>query len=394
MDDVAMTTAARRLGLEPGALRLAVELGEVRSVRAPDRARTAGTADGGGPAGRTGGGPQRRVPRSEVARLRSAVDFPDGLLERLHTVHADGGARLLGISRSRFARLARAGFFSAVRCRVNRYRTVVWQYRAEELRQFAEQHPQLLSGPLPRGLREVLAEGVDLRARHYRGRLVARLCREAESLWESAAARAAVLPREILAEAVPDPAERARLDALRPELTPYRGRTEEVREQLRRLVTAAGEDEILRHRLLLAADLESARAVEPLDGERHAGRQPGSARAALPAPAAMTDMRAVRTVAACPSGVRTAADSRAAGGGSGVGVPAGGRTAHGDRRTAGAVARAGRTRQRAAAKRARALLRARRASRHGPVRRLGTRSVSRPASRTGPPEPDLLNRPC
>jgi hypothetical protein len=392
MDDVAMTTAARRLGLEPGEMWLAVQLGEVRSVRAPDGTRTAGpvadpgrtgAAVGGGPAGRTGGWPQRRVPRAELARLREESDFPDGLRERLRTVHAGGGAQLLGISESRFARLARAGFFSAVRCHVNRYHTVVWRYRAEELRQFAEQHPELLSGPLPRGLREVLAEGVDLRAAHWRGRRVAQLCRQAESPWESAAARAAVLPREALAEAVPHPEVRARLEALRPELTLYRGRTEAVGVRLRRLATAEGEDELFRYRLTLAADLEEARAAEPLGGEQTPNPQaPGVSAGALTAarvpgvrmPAAR--MHGVRT-----PGVREFADSRAVSGTSGLGLRVVAVAGSGDRGGAGAASPAGRSRQRAAAKRARTLL-GTRASRQRPVwRRLAQ------GGKPGRPEP-------
>lgn len=269
--DVALSTAAGRLGLAPGAMELAAQLGEVRTVRATG----AGRAGPVGPDGPASGWPPRRVPRAELARLQAAEDFPDGLRERLRVVDAGGGAQLLGITGSRFARLARGGCFSAVRFYVNRYRTVVWLYLAEELRTFAESRPELLSGSLPRGLRILLTEGVDLRAGHWRGRRVGQLCRQAEGPWESAAARAAVLAEEVLEEAVADGAERALLRALRPELRPLRGRSLAVRELTRELCTAAAEDEIFWQRLMLAADLEAARAsARPVPvGAAHPGHR-------------------------------------------------------------------------------------------------------------------------
>ena len=189
-----MSTAARELGLAPRALELAVRLGEVRTLRTEgtdgtetadaEVARSAGgpvrDADAtarGGDAAAAGGRRRLRVPRSELARLRAEEDFPDGLRAWLHTVDAGGGARLLGISSARFARLARGGCFSPVSFYVNRYRTVVWLYLAPELREFAQRRPELLAGYLPRGLRILLAEGVDLRAWHWRGRRVGELCR-------------------------------------------------------------------------------------------------------------------------------------------------------------------------------------------------------------------------
>lgn len=295
-DDVAMSTAAKELGLAPGAMELAAQLGEVRTVRAvrtngADTAGSAGKAGGAPDAGRegsaaaAGGRPAGRVPRSEVARLRAAEDFPDGLRSRLHTVDSGGGALLLGITAARFARLARGGCFSPVAFYVNRYRTVVWLYLAAELRDFAGQRPELLSGPLPRGLRMLLAEGTDLRAGHWRGRRLRQLCRQGEDPWEAAAARAAVLSADVLEEAVPDDCERARLHALQPELTRLRGRSAAVRELTRELCTAVAEDEIFWQRLLLAAELETARAADrpaevcgaarpsaPVDGRSGPGR--------------------------------------------------------------------------------------------------------------------------
>lgn len=265
LEDVAMSTAARQLGLSPGMLELAVQLAEVRTVR-PGRS---GRGVGGARAVRTaaaGGRLPRRVPRTEVARLRAAEDFPDGLRKRLRVVDAEGGARLLGVTASRFARLARGGCFSPVRFYVNRYGSVVWLYPQTELHTFAGNRPELLSGRLPRGLRELLAEGVDLRAGHWRGRRIRMLCREADGPWESAAVRAALLTEGALAEAVPDAGERARLRALRPELAPYRARSAAVRQTVAELCKAAGEDEVFWQRLMLAADLEHARASEQAAG--------------------------------------------------------------------------------------------------------------------------------
>ncbi|MCH6163917.1 DUF6397 family protein [Streptomyces marispadix] len=306
-DDVAMSTAARELGLTPGAMALAAQLGEVSTVpgqvrrgragpatpagastvtgadTGADKAQSAGSA-GSAPAG---GRAVRRVPRAELLRLRAQADFPEGLRERLRVVDGGHGARLLGISASRFARLARAGCFSPVRFYVNRYRTVVWLYLAAELLAFAANRPEMLSGRLPRGLRSLLAEGMDLRARHWRGRRVGQLCRQAEGPWEAAAARAAVLGEDALTQAVPDPGERARLRALKPELTPLTGRPAPVREVAEELCTAATEDEIFWQRLMLAADLEYARvsrraspdraeaASEPCEGPPLGGRRTG-----------------------------------------------------------------------------------------------------------------------
>jgi hypothetical protein len=263
-DDVAMSTAAKELGLTPGAMELAAQLGEVHTVRAASGQPPSVAADTARSAGRPPGAGRvaHRVPRAELSRLRAAEDFPAGLRARLRVVNGRGGAQQLGITTARFSRLARVGCFSPVRVYVNRYRTVVWLYLAADLRAFAGHRPELLSGRLPRGLRLLLGEGTDLRARHWRGRRLGQLCRQADGPWEAAAARAAVLSEEVLAEAVPDDGERARLSALRPELMPLASRPAAVREVARELCTAASEDEIFWQRLMLAADLEFARASE------------------------------------------------------------------------------------------------------------------------------------
>lgn len=243
-DNVAMRTASRELGLRPKVLELAVQVGEIRSVR--------GVSAG-----------QRRVPRTELTRLKESAGFPQSFEERLQVVDAADGAELLGIGAARFARLARGGCFSPVRFYVNRHRTVVWLYLARELRAFAERRPELLSGNIPRGLRVLLEEGVDFRPRHWRGRRVGQLCRQADGPWELAAARAAVLDAEALEEAVPDPGERARLTALKPELTAVSGESAATRDVAEEVCVAEAEDEILWHRLMLEADLEDARASRP-----------------------------------------------------------------------------------------------------------------------------------
>lgn len=245
-ESVAMRTAARELGLRPKVLELAVQTGEIRTVR--------GAVPG-----------TRRVSGQELRRLKDDAGFPRSLEERLCVVDAGKGARLLGVSVSRFARLARGGCFSPVRFYVNRYRTVVWLYLVRDLREFAERRPELLTGPLPRGLRVLLEEGVDFRPRHWRGRRVGQLCRQAGGPWELAAARAAVLGADVLEEAVPNARERARLAALQPELMVVRSASAATREAAEALCVATEEDEILWHRLMLEADLEDARASQQPD---------------------------------------------------------------------------------------------------------------------------------
>lgn len=255
-DDVAMRTAARELGLQPRLVELAVQVGEVRT----------GWAAGSGP---------RRVPRAELARLKASAGFPWSLRERLRVVNAAKGAELLGISPARFARLARGGCFTPVHFYVNRYRTVVWLYLAGELRAFAERGAELLTGRVPKGLRVLLAEGVDFRPRHWRCRRVRQLSQQAAGPWDAAASRAAVLDAGALAEAVPDPRERARLAAGAPELvTLRRDQSVATREAAGELCVATAEDEVFWHRLMLAADLEEARAAEPLCTAAEAASQP------------------------------------------------------------------------------------------------------------------------
>ncbi|MBO8191806.1 hypothetical protein ITI46_08945 [Streptomyces oryzae] len=241
--DVALRTAAKELGLKAREFELAVQTEEVRTVP-----------------GVRGG--SRRVPREELERVKAAPDFPGGLRERLRVMGAGEASELLDISPSRFARLARAGCFGPVSFYVNRYRTVVWLYLAEELRNFAENNRTLLTGRLPAGMRACLTAGTDHRARRWREKRVGQLAREAAGFWERAAVRASVLADSTLAEAVPDPGERARLRELRPcflEVRPVSGATRDILEEL---CLAEGEEETRWYRCLLAADLEAARAAD------------------------------------------------------------------------------------------------------------------------------------
>ena len=243
---VPMGRARRMLGLRPREMELAVQLGEVATVAA-------------------GGERHRhRVPSAELARLRAEEGFPATLRDRLRLVGAREGAGLLGVSPARFAKLARAGCFGPVRFSLNRYRSVVWSYLAAELRDVAEQQPELLRGTLPEGLRRLLAEGEDWRPRHWRNRRVAQVVRRTDDPWAAAAAHAAVLAPEVLEEAVPDGAERARLEELRPDLAPVRPESLAAREVVRELLTADGEEEVFWHRLGLTLALGTARSARPL----------------------------------------------------------------------------------------------------------------------------------
>ncbi|GAA4668773.1 DUF6397 family protein [Streptomyces chumphonensis] len=236
--------AARELRLAPREFELAVELGEVRTV----------------PPARPGG--RRRVPRSEVLRLRVQPGFPEALHARLHLVGAGEGAARLGVTAARFTRLARAGCVGPVRLTVNRYRRPVWLYRTIELEQFATRQPGLLHGALPRTVRDVVAEGADWRPRWWRGRRVGQFLRQAEGPWSAAAVHGAVLSPEALEEAVPDPAERRLLSALRPPLVPGRSASPSLRAVAGEMFVARSPDEVRWHRLNLALELARARAAE------------------------------------------------------------------------------------------------------------------------------------
>jgi len=205
---------------------------------------------------------QWKVAAETVARLRAEDGHPRPLLDRLRLVSSEEGARLLGIGRDRFVRLARAGHIRPVRWYVNQYRAVVWMYLARELPEFAERSPALLRGRLPAGLRDAVAEGEDQRARSWRLRRTAQLVRDACEAWEEAAVWAALLGPEIVGEAVPDAYERTHLRKLREVLPPGRpGRA--TPEQIRDLTTADHPDEIALGLVALADALGRARSQRP-----------------------------------------------------------------------------------------------------------------------------------
>ncbi|MFD9030660.1 DUF6397 family protein [Streptomyces sp. NPDC059567] len=250
---VAPTRAAQELELRRDEFQLAVQLGLVRTVPgvAPGAPRP-GAA--GAPSGR------RRVERAEIDRLRAAPDFPDGLRDRVRTVGTTEAAELLSVTPDRFTKLARTGHFSPVRFYLNRYRAVVWLYLAGELGEFALTRQTLLTGRLPREIRERIDGGEDRRPRNWRARRLGLLLRASEDPWVRAAAIASLLDPVQLAEIVDDPYERTHLDRLRPE--PPSGRPGSVtsREIADRMMLADDPDEILWHRMSLALALDEARA--------------------------------------------------------------------------------------------------------------------------------------
>lgn len=251
--------AARELGLKRGELDLAVHLGLIRTV--PD--------EGGG------GGTGRRVPRTEIERVRTGEGFPESLQHRVQVVGTTGGADVMDVPAGRFTRLARLGLVVPVTWYLNRYRAVVWLYLAEELKRFAADErnaPLLKARRMPEGPRGLLDAGLDLRARNWRGRHRGFLLRRAEDPWESAGALAAFLDPVQIAEIVPDPYERSYLNRFRPG-PPASGAPGSPASLLaERIMTADDPDEISLLRADLAAVLEEARERRP--APRATGKRP------------------------------------------------------------------------------------------------------------------------
>ncbi|MFF5933576.1 DUF6397 family protein [Streptomyces sp. NPDC012508] len=266
---LAPARAAQELELRRDEFQLAVQLGLVRTVSgaAPGTPPPSRAAAGGGPgaapgvAGARGG--RRRVEQSEIDRLRSAPDFPAGLRDRVRTVGTSEAAELLAVPPDRFTKLARTGHFSPVRFYLNRYRAVVWLYLAGELGEFALTHPGLLTGRLPRDIRERADGGEDRRPRNWRARRLGLLLRSTEDPWARAAAIASLLDPGQLSEVVGDPYERTHLDGLRPEAPSGRSESAAARDIVDRLMVADDPDEILWHRMSLALALGEARADRP-----------------------------------------------------------------------------------------------------------------------------------
>ncbi|MEU0030954.1 DUF6397 family protein [Streptomyces sp. NPDC006335] len=259
--------AARELGLKRSEFDLAVHLGQIRTV--PDE-----------------GGGGRRVTHSEVDRLRATDGFPDSLRQRVRLVGTTEGAKVMDIPVGRFTRLARLGLFSPVRFYLNRYRAVVWLYLADELEEFTaveENTPLLTARRMPEGLRDMLDEGVDLRARNWRGRHRGFLLRLAEDPWESAGALAAFLDPVQIAQLVPDPYERSHLGRFRPGPPAHSAQGSPAAHLIGKIMTADDPAEIAWLRAELARVLEDARRFRP--APRPAIRQtPSALPAAEPAP--------------------------------------------------------------------------------------------------------------
>ncbi|MCX4702791.1 DUF6397 family protein [Streptomyces sp. NBC_01373] len=242
----APSRAARELGLRRGELDLAVHLGHIQTV--PDE-----------------GGGGRRVPRSEIDRLCAHEGFPESLRERVKAVGTTEGAAVMEVPPGRFTRLAHLGLVVPVTFYLNRYRAVVWQYLAEELRQFAadEKNTRLLTARMPEGLRDQLDAGLDLRARNWRGRHLGFLLRQAGDPWEQAGAVAAFLDPLQIAEIVPDPYERSHLNRFRPGPPAHGAPGSPAAHLAERIMTADDPDEIGWLRADLARALEEAREHRP-----------------------------------------------------------------------------------------------------------------------------------
>jgi hypothetical protein len=239
----APSRAARELGLKRGEFDLAVDLGHIRTL--PDE-----------------GGGGRRVARDEVDRVRSSDGFPESLRERVRAVGTKEGAAVMDVPAGRFTRLARLGLVAPAKFYLNRYRTVVWLYLADELRQFAADEknvPLLKARRMPEEMRDQLDAGVDLRPRNWRGRHLGFLRRQAEDPWEFAGAVAAFLDPLQIAELVRDPYERAHLNRFRPG-PPTHGTPGSPAAQIAEtIMTADAADEIGWLRADLVVAMEAAR---------------------------------------------------------------------------------------------------------------------------------------
>lgn len=243
----APSRAARELDLKRGEFDLAVNLGLIRTV--PDE-----------------GGGGRRVARAEIDRLRAGDGFPDALRERVATAGTHEGAEIMDVTPTRFTSLARFGLLVPVRFYLNRYRTVVWLYLAEELRQFAAEkgNARLLTGRLPADLREGLKEKLDRRPRNWRGRHAGFLLRQAgDDPWAHAAAVACLLDPADVADVVADPYERDHLNRCRPRLPAHGAPGSPTAERAQKLMTASEPDEVAWFRADLAQTMETARREHP-----------------------------------------------------------------------------------------------------------------------------------
>ncbi|WP_353941045.1 DUF6397 family protein [Streptomyces sp. HUAS MG91] len=239
-------SAARELGLKRGEFDLAVRLGRIRTVAAPD-------------------GGLRRVPREEIDRIREAEGFPDALREQVRVVGTAQGASIMDIPPSRFTRLARAGMLTPAKFYVNRYKTVVWLYLAQELQEFArsEVHAPLLTGRAPAAMRARIAAGKDLRPRTWRSRHARYLLDQCGDPWERAAAITTFLDADLLADMVDSPHERTHLLRLRPHESWYGAPDSPTAQVVERILVADDPAEISWLRANLLLSLDKARRLRP-----------------------------------------------------------------------------------------------------------------------------------
>ncbi|MDT0393352.1 MULTISPECIES: DUF6397 family protein [Streptomyces] len=218
--------AARELGLKPTEFDLAVQLGRVRTT--------------------TGGGGGRRVARAEIERLRAGPGFPESLHRSVRAVGTTEGAALIGVTKTRFTRLARLGLLVPVKYYLNRYRAVVWLYLAEELSLFTTdgENVPLLTGRTPESLRSQLDTGIDLRPRNWRTRQLGFLLRQADGPWERAGAVASLLDPQHVSEAVQDACDRSHLNRFRRPPPSHGAPGSPAADLAEELMTAQDPDEI------------------------------------------------------------------------------------------------------------------------------------------------------
>ncbi|OSP42130.1 hypothetical protein B7767_17185 [Streptomyces sp. 13-12-16] len=238
--------AARELGLKSTEFDLAVQLGRIRTT--PD--------DGGG---------GRRVDRAEIERLRAGPRFPEALRRSVQAVGTTEGAALIGVTKTRFTRLARLGLLVPVRFYLNRYRAVVWLYLAEELRLFAadDRNMPLLTGRTPESLRSQLDAGTDLRPRNWRARQLGFMLRRADDPWARAGAVASLLGPPHVSKAVPDPYDRSHLNGFRRPPPSHGAPGSPAADLAEELMTAQDPDEIAWLQADLVRLTEEARAHRP-----------------------------------------------------------------------------------------------------------------------------------
>ncbi len=208
------------------------------------------------------GGP-RLVTRAELDRLQSDDGFPVTLSDRVRLAGTAEAADLLGIAKDRFTRIVKAGLLAPARFQLNRYRSVVWHYFAEEVREFGAAHPDLLVGRAPEPMSRRLRGGEDLRAASWRDRTHQHLLSLATGPWERAAVTASFLDP---ADVVGDPHERARLNHLRADPSSSRpGSVPSPGELLtEHMMCAAVPEEIHGYRVLLAVAVAVAREEVPM----------------------------------------------------------------------------------------------------------------------------------